>query len=120
MDDVNEKLEKLYAEGNGDLQNVLGRMRSPERVQKFLGFFVQDPTYDTLKSSIESQDWESAFRAAHTMKGVASDMGFLELSKAASDVTEEFRAERYDEGVALMPAVDDLYAKAITAIQNNL
>ena len=120
MDDANEKLEKLYSEGDGDYQNVLGRMKTPERVTKFLGFFVKDPTYDTLKTSIDSQDWDSAFRAAHTMKGVASDMGFLKLSKAASDVTEEFRAQRYEEGVALMPEVDELYAKATEAIQNNL
>ncbi len=120
MDDLNAKLEKLYKEGNGDYHGVLGRMRTPERVAKFLGFFAQDPSYETLRTSVESADWDNAFRAAHTLKGVASDMGFAELSTAASNVTEEFRAQRYDEGVLLMPLVDEYYKLAADAIAANL
>lgn len=116
MDDLNARLEQLYTEGDGDYASVIGRMRTPERVAKFLGFFVQDPSYETLRTSLANEDWDSAFRAAHTLKGVASDMGFAKLSAAASDVTEELRAKRNEGGVALMPMVDEYYRTATEAI----
>lgn len=44
-------------------------------------------------------DYESAFRAAHTLKGVALNLGLGRLAKSSSELTEALRAGRENEAV---------------------
>ena len=44
-----------------------------------------------LTEAVNAQDWETAFRASHTLKGVAQNLGFDGLYRAAFALTEEMR-----------------------------
>lgn len=105
-------LEIFYDTVGGDLSGVRGRLMTDERIEKFVGIFFQDPTFNTLVESYGNQDWETAFRAAHTMKGTCADLGFMPLSAAASELTETLRPD--DDGTPHdLPASEALYQQVV-------
>lgn len=73
------------------LENVMIRIKKEERIVRYLGLFLQDPSFSDLEKAFEANDVQSAFRAAHTLKGVASNLGFDKLSEASSILTEDLR-----------------------------
>ena len=68
--------------------------------------YEADGTFEELKQAVSEKDIEKSFRAAHTLKGVAANLSFNELAKAASELTEQLRP--------LKEVADtDLYTKVI-------
>lgn len=86
-------LEEFYTAAGGDLETVRGRLVTDERIEKFANLFFMDPTFNNLVEAYSSQDWEGAFRGAHTMKGTCRDMGFNEAADAASELCESLRLD---------------------------
>lgn len=60
-------------------------------VEKILRMLADDENFDVLCNSYENGDYEKAFIAAHTLKGVFLNLHFDELSKYASELTEVLR-----------------------------
>lgn len=85
------KLGEFYEKMGADLGEILGRIPSERMIRKFIGKYPQDPSFDQLSQAVEARDWQRAFREAHTLKGVAANLGFEELRQAASDLTEQLR-----------------------------
>ncbi len=102
-------IEEFYATIGGDYLEVLNRFASKSLRKKILPHFLTDPTYEELKAAIEEEDVEKAFLASHTLKGLASNLGFTNLFQAASDLTEELR-ERVFKEEKILP----LFAKVTT------
>lgn len=75
-----------------DFDEALDRfMNNQLLLEKFLGKFVQDPTYDQLCGAMEKRDSEEAFRAVHTLKGVAGNLALHGLYDACCRLTEALR-----------------------------
>lgn len=91
-------------------------MRTNERIAKFVTMFADDASYATLIDNMAAENWDEAFRAAHTLKGTARDMGFIDLSDRASEVTEALRASDAAQAKKLLPAVEDAYKQVADAI----
>ena len=85
------KLEELYREIGGDLKNVMKRIPNEAMIGKFVRKYANDPTYNRLTAAVEAKNWKDAFLAAHTLKGVAQNLGFDRLQKSASALTEAVR-----------------------------
>lgn len=108
-------LEECYEVCGGDLAAVRARLLDDGRIVKYLGFFLQDDTYELLGTSMAQQDWQTAFRAAHTLKGTSMELGLLPLHGAAFALCEALRPD--DEGNpknlaaadGLKQQVDDAY-----------
>ena len=86
-------LEEYYASINGDLAGVRGRLMADDKIIKFLKFFLMDPSYGELCTALESDDMESAFRAAHTMKGTSSNLGFGDLLASSTALADALRPD---------------------------
>lgn len=84
-------LEEFYGRIAGDLGAVRGFLPSDESIMKLLVMFFDEPVYGELCDSIKANDMATAFRAAHTMKGLAVGMGFTGLHDASSRLTEALR-----------------------------
>ena len=69
-------LQNFYDSIGESLDDVLNRLHKEERITKYLGLFLQDPSFNDLEKGFAENDIEKAFRAAHTLKGVASNLGF--------------------------------------------
>ena len=70
-----------------------------------------------LRTRLAAADWETAFRAAHTLKGVAQNLGFDSLYRAAADLTEHLRGGKPLTEQPLMDAVLIEHERVMTAIE---
>lgn len=78
-------LEELAGTLSMDLTGTLDRFGGSRALMvRFLKKFLQDDTFETLKAAVEAGDHETVERAAHTLKGVAANLG-LEPVRADSD-----------------------------------
>lgn len=85
------KLEELYQKIGGDLKDVMKRIPNEAMIGKFVRKYANDPTYNRLTAAVEAKNWKDVFLAAHTLKGVAQNLGFDRLQKSASALTEAVR-----------------------------
>ena len=111
-------LQECYAAMDGNYEDVIGRLRSERLVQKFVLKFLTDGSYDLLCRSMEEQNYEEAFRAAHTLKGVTQNLSFTKLYKSSCDITEALRVKNYDLAVQLLPKVTADYTQTAAAIHS--
>ena len=69
-------LEQFYASVGGNAQEVLGRLGGdPGLVIHFLLKFQNDGSYQSLCDALNADDTPTAFRAAHTLKGLCATLG---------------------------------------------
>lgn len=111
------ELKAFYDLVGGDHEQVLSRLPSEDMVRRFLGKFLRDPSHDALKAALDEQDVETAFRAAHTMKGTAATLGLDRLARAASELTEALRGAESMAPEEMFAAVDAEYAVCAEAIE---
>lgn len=96
-------LEQMYAAIGGDYKAVMERLPSADFVRRFALKFLQDaPT---------------AFRAAHTLKGVCQNLGFDALYAPASALTEALRGGTLDGADSLFPPVEKEYQRVVAALK---
>ena len=100
-------IRECYAMLGGNYDEILERLSSESMVDKFVGFFLSDESYDTLVKAMESRNKEDAFRAAHTLKGVCANLSFTDLFQASSNLTEELRKP----ADAISAVADELFVK---------
>lgn len=85
-------LQVFYEKVGGSYSEVLNRLINDRLITKFLLKFPSDPSYAVLSVSIDHEDYEEAFRAAHTLKGVCLNLGLSNLAQTATDLAELLRS----------------------------
>lgn len=84
-------VKECYALIGADFEDVMSRLLTEQRVSKFAVRFLDETTHKQMVESFAAGDIETAFRASHTLKGTAANLGFRELFETASDVCEDLR-----------------------------
>lgn len=93
MDDL---IKKQLVDAGVDLNKTMDRFMNNEALYlKFLKRFPEDPNYVQLKEHISAGAYEEAFRDAHTLKGVAGNLGLDPFYKIVSELTEDLRSREY-------------------------
>lgn len=110
-------LIEFYPMIGGNYKEVFGRIPSDAMIQKFVLKFLDDPTYQELHQAIALKDIQTAFRAAHTLKGIAYNLGFTALGDEASKLTELLRNADTLPLMCEIAKVDCVYEKTIEAIK---
>ena len=110
-------LKECYMALGGDYDEVLARLRSEKMVQKFVLKFLNDKSYELLETSMETKNYEEAFRAAHTIKGVCQNLSFTKLYESSSRLTENLRSGYGEKSDSLVSQVAEDYKQTITAIK---
>lgn len=114
-------IQESYAALGGNYEEVAGRFRSDERILKFMGLFLKDESFSTLCKALEQNNLEEAFRAAHTLKGVSSNLGFTRLYNSSHELTELLRPKTpAPEIPALFAQVQKDYEITAEAIRSAL
>ena len=114
-------IEQCYQEIGGNYTEVCSRLPSQKLVEKFVRKFLDDQSYAQLAAAMEEGNHDDAFRAAHTLKGVAANLSFTKLRASACDLTELLRAPADTippEAAPLLEAVTRDYEATIAAIRN--
>ena len=110
-------IQECYAALEGDYQEVLGRLYRDALVQRFVGKFLSDQSFPLLEQSMKDRNYEEAFRAAHTLKGVTQNLSFTRLYQSSHEITEALRTQDYELAVQLFPKVEADYIQTAAAIQ---
>ena len=84
---VRESYEKI----GSNFEEVLRRLGSEALVKRFALKFLNDTSFQDLKDALVKKDGETAFRAAHTLKGVCLNLGFDRLYEVSAELTEKLR-----------------------------
>lgn len=114
-------INECYEAMGSKYEAVLARLGNEALVRRFALKFLQDPTFDQLKEKLQEGDGKEAFRAAHTLKGVCLNLGFIPLGEASSELTEALREKNDCSGCEeLMERVSAEYERVITALQQLL
>lgn len=110
-------INECYQAMGADYEEVFGRLRNERLITKFVLKFPGDPSFSLLQSTLEEKNVEEAFRAAHTLKGVAQNLGFTPLYEATATLTEVLRAGNLPEDDNMMNAVAKEYERTVAAIE---
>lgn len=108
-------VQAFYEKIGGNYADTVSRLMTEERILRFVRKFPADGSFNLLKEALARGAQEEAFRAAHTLKGVAQNLGFTALYEKASAVTEVLRAGSLDV-TALMPDLEKIYLLTVESI----
>lgn len=110
---VRESYEKI----GSNFDEVLRRLGSEALVKRFALKFLNDTSFQDLKDALVKKDGETAFRAAHTLKGVCLNLGFDNLYPSSKDLTELLRAGSMDGYEDLFAEVEKEYNRTCEALR---
>lgn len=104
-------VRECYEELGSDFDKVLSRLVSEALVKKFALF-------GQLETALADKDAETAFRAAHTLKGICLNLGFDNLFAPSQELTEKLRGATTIEGTdELFAAVEKEYDRTCEALR---
>lgn len=84
------EFQKIFDAYGGDYSNTMGRFMGNEAMYlRFLDMLFEDESLRQLGKALETGDMESAFEAAHTLKGVTANMGLTPLCQAVCMIKEQ-------------------------------
>lgn len=83
---------ECFAAYGADHRDTMARFLGSESLYlRFLDMLPQDDNLRKLGAALADGDLERAFLAAHTLKGVAGNLGLLPLSRAVCAIVEPLR-----------------------------
>ncbi len=102
----------------GDYNDVMKRLPRETMVIKFIFRFLDDKSYSQLITALETDDYKSAFMAAHTIKGLCQNLSFTKLYESSHLLTEALRSETPDKALinALAEQVGEDYKTTVNTI----
>jgi len=98
-------VKELYERLGADYDGAMERVFDEDLLKMLCGMFLEDKSYETLSAALSGKDYPAAFESAHTLKGVAANLGFTRLYDVSSALTESLR------GGTPKGDVDGLYEK---------
>ncbi len=84
-------LQECYTALGGDYADVTERLHGERLVKKFVLKYLDDRSFDLLCTSMEEKNYDEAFRAAHTIKGMCQNLSFTVLLDSSSRLSDALR-----------------------------
>lgn len=84
-----------------------------------LWMFLDDPTMDELNEAIRIKSWDEAFTAAHALKGLAGNMGFVPLMHSTGKLVVLIRGGRLQEIGDCVAQINSNYRDITDAIRTS-
>lgn len=115
-------IKECYEKIGADYEEAITRMMKDERIAKFAGMFLRDTSFTELKAAMETENYDEAFRMAHTLKGVCQNLSFTALYGPVQEITEALREKGRDIDLAksLLPGVEAEYERTVAGIHEFL
>ena len=110
-------IRECYQKMGGDFDEVMQRLGSESFIRRFAVRFLDDSSFQMIKDGIASGDAETAFRGAHTLKGVCSNLGFKALCDVSSELTEILRGRELKGYEDTFAALEKQYQITVDAIR---
>ena len=111
-------LKDCYIKFGGDFDEVLGRLRREQTVQKFVYKFLDDKSFNLFEVSMGNKDYAEALRAVHTLKGICQNLSFTRLFESSSLVTKALKENDWNKAGDMMPQLSKDYYEIINVIED--
>lgn len=113
--------KRIFEDYGGNYETTMSRFLNNESMyMRFLDMLFQDENLQRLKESLECNDIQSAFDAAHTLKGVVGNMGLVPLFDAVNEIVEPLRQkENRSDYMEMYQKIEQEFKKA-ARLQENL
>jgi len=112
-------VQELYERVGGNYENAKRIMMNDALIGRFVGKLTDDGSFARISAAAETMDAAELFEGAHAMKGVCANLGLDNLSRAASELAEEFRPgnPRTMSDDAVQAKIDDILHMYNTAVE---
>jgi len=110
-------VRECYEAVGSNFEEVLRRLGSEAFVKRFALKFLNDTSFQDLRDALMKKDGETAFRAAHTLKGVCLNLGFDRLYEVSAELTEKLRGHDTSGTEELFKKVETQYRILTDAIR---
>lgn len=91
-DEILLDFKEIGVDINGAISRLCGNR---ELYKKLLFKFLSDKSYEQLVNSIIINDYKNIELYAHTLKGLSSNLGFIDLSKSCVNILENVRRKEF-------------------------
>ncbi len=109
--------EELEAAGV-NLGKAMERLMNNEKLlERLLTKFLSDPNYGGIKTALAEGNYDDAFHCAHTLKGVAGNMGMERLMEADVVIVEKLRRGEHEGIEEDMEALTAAYEELVGIIR---
>lgn len=110
-------LDQFYRAAGGTAAEAAPRLGGADATRRFLRLFPLDDSFPQLSEALGRGDVQTAFRAAHTLKGVAANLGLERLRALASDMTECLRRGELSGAQARLAETETAYRQVLAALE---
>lgn len=115
---MNQEIKEQLAAAGVNVAGALERLMNNEMLlERLLIKFKADTNFAGLENALAEKQYEEAFHCAHTLKGVAGNLGMDKLMNADSIVVEKLRSQNYEGVEEDMESVREAYTQLIEIIQ---
>ena len=113
-----DQAKKMRLEAGGIMvDEALERFMGNEAMlERYLQKFLNEKSYALLRDSLAASDWETAGRAAHTLKSVCGSIGCAAMQKLVILQESHIRAGEWKEAVDMMPEIASSYENLCNVI----
>lgn len=110
-------VKECYQQLGGDYNTALRIIGKESRIDKVLRMLPRDENMRVLRLALEQPDYDAAFRAAHSLKGVFLNLCLSRQAGAAAALTEALRRPPSAEIPALFEILEQSYAELLRAVE---
>lgn len=92
------EFRRTFERYGADYQSTMTRFIDNEKSYlRFLDMFLEDENLKKLGESLESNNLDDAFDAAHTLKGTTANMGLTPMFNAVCEIVEPLRQRKQQD-----------------------
>lgn len=114
-------MEHCYMQLGADYAAAIRRIGSDERMRKYLRTLQRDDSLDILRQALLEGDMDTAFRAAHTIKGSSLNLGLPRLADCSSKLTDALRLKAANDIIEpLLKETERAYRETMACIDESL
>lgn len=115
---MNQEIKESLSAAGVNMEDAMERLMNNEMLfERLLMKFKNDKNFAGLEKALEDQNYDDAFHCAHTLKGVAGNLGMEELTNADIVVVEKLRSQNHEGLEEDMKAVREAYTKIMEVLQ---
>ncbi len=112
------KAVEFYEKIDADYDEVLERMLNKEEIVcKFLKKYLEDSTFFQLEEKVQIGQTEEIFKAAHSLNGVAANLGFKPLVVPVRKLVEITRKGQNSGVNEIFQDIKDVHLDIIKLIE---
>ena len=115
---MNDRIKRL-ADLGCDVEDAMERFLDDEDFyMECLEQVLYDPQFQRLQTALENHQLQEGFDCAHTLKGLAANLGLTSLASMASRITEPLREGKEADFMRLYQDLQSEREKYIAIITN--